>query len=307
MESELPTFQSIIEALLLATGASRATLQWVAPGKSLVPAAEAVAHGARQLCDEPPGGEAAEAAALLQLEHARKVVVQDDLRRDDSPAARTLAERHGVRARMLAPLVLAGRLTGFISVHHVPAPRPWAAQDIAALLNAQAAALALLEARAGQASAMAREDLRDAAIQAVLDGLRQELRVGRCTLRQNIGAAQAFPVTHESRAAGVRALRGDFTIDQRVQPVVLKLAAERVQVVQDDTRNASADPAFHTMLQHYGDMRAQRVTPLFHGDRVAGAVSVHSLGELRSWTPEETALARSASRLLGLLIGATLA
>jgi GAF domain-containing protein len=77
--------------------------------------------------------------------------------------------------------------------------------------------------------------------------------------------------------------------------------------VQDDTRKASTDPAFHTMLQHYGDMRAQMVTPLFHEDRVAGAVSVHSLGELRSWTPEETALARSASRLLGLLIGATLA
>jgi GAF domain-containing protein len=61
------------------------------------------------------------------------------------------------------------------------------------------------------------------------------------------------------------------------------------------------------MLKHYGDMRAQIVTPLFHEDSLAAVLSIHSLGQLRSWTPEETALARSADRLLGLMVGATLA
>ena len=61
------------------------------------------------------------------------------------------------------------------------------------------------------------------------------------------------------------------------------------------------------MLKHYGDMRSQIVTPLFREDSLAAVLSVHSLGELRTWTGEETGLARSAARLLGLLVGATLA
>jgi GAF domain-containing protein len=61
------------------------------------------------------------------------------------------------------------------------------------------------------------------------------------------------------------------------------------------------------MLEHYGDLRSQIVTPLFREDTVAGAISVHCLKELRAWTREEKELARSASRLIGLLIGATLA
>jgi GAF domain-containing protein len=61
------------------------------------------------------------------------------------------------------------------------------------------------------------------------------------------------------------------------------------------------------MLKHYGDLRAQIVTPLFREDSLAAVISVHFLKELRTWTREETALARSASRLIGLVIGATLA
>lgn len=44
---------------------------------------------------------------------------------------------------------------------------------------------------------------------------------------------------------------------------------------------------------------ASRILPAF--------LTIHSLGQLRSRTPEETALARSAARLLRLLIGPTLA
>ena len=99
----------------------------------------------------------------------------------------------------------------------------------------------------------------------------------------------------------------DRTIIQSGQPVIEKMLAERTQVVQNDTRNASTEPLFHVMLKHYGDMRAQIVTPLFREDTLAAVLSVHSLKELRSWSGEETALARSAARLLGLLVGATLA
>jgi GAF domain-containing protein len=303
----MPTFQSIAEDLLLATGASRATLQLAQAGGGLAFAGEAVTHGARQIRNDPAQGAPLEAAAFAQLEREKKIVAQDDLARADPPAPPALIERYGARARLLAPLELGGRLAGMITLHHLPGPRPWRAQDLEAVRQAQAAALALLEERAGRKLGASTEDLRDAAIQAILDGLRKGLRVQRCTLRQNVSGAFAFPVTHESRADGVAGLRGDLTIVQTGQPVIVKMLTERVQVVQNDTRSASTEPVFHSMLQHYGDLRSQMVTPLFREDAMAAAISVHSLQELRAWTPEETALARSASRLLGLLIGATLA
>jgi GAF domain-containing protein len=303
----MASFQSIVEDLLVATGASRAMLQLAGSGGKRTAAAEAVTHGARQIRNDVSDGESLEASAFQQLEREKKIVVQDDLAQADPPVARTLMDRYGARAQVLAPLIHGDRLAGVISLHHVLGPRQWEAHDIEAVRKAQAAALSVLEERERRELTTSLEDLRDAAIQALLDGLRQGLRVQRCTLRQNVSAAYAFPVTHESRAEGVWSLRGDFTIIQTVQPVIVKMLTERVQVVQNDTRTASADPVFHTMLKHYGDMRAQIVTPLFREDSMAGAVSIHSLKELRTWTPEETALARSASRLIGLLIGGTLA
>jgi len=303
----MASFQSIVENLLLETGASRAMLQLAAPGGGLPSVAEAVTHGARQIRNDGSDGELFEAPAFQQLERENKIVVQDDLERADPPVARALIDRYGARAQVLAPLVHGDRLTGIISVHHALGPRRWEAHDIEAVRKAQAAALAALEERARRVLTTTSEDLRDAALQAILDRLRQGLRVQRCTLRQNVNAAYAFPVTHESRGEGVWSLRGDFTIIQSGQPVIEKLLAERAQVVQNDTRNASTDPLFHVMLKHYGDMRAQIVTPLFREDSLAAVLSVHSLKELRTWTPEDTGLARSAARLLGLLIGATLA
>jgi GAF domain-containing protein len=206
-----------------------------------------------------------------------------------------------------APLAGPGGLAGFFVVHHVQGPRRWEGKDLDALRRAQEAAAALQKEIAGRTLASTKEDLRDAALQAILDRLRTGLRVHRCTLRQNVNAAYAFPVTHESRAEGVWSLRGDFTIIQSGQPVIEKLLRDRAQVVQNDTRNASTEPLFHVMLKHYGDMRAQIVTPLFREDTLAAVLSIHSLKELRDWTPEETAFGRSAARMLGLLIGATLA
>jgi GAF domain-containing protein len=150
------------------------------------------------------------------------------------------------------------------------------------------------------------EDLRDTALTAILDELREGLQVQRCTLRQDVNTAYAFPVTHESRGEGVWSLHGDFTIIQSGQPVIEKMLAERTQVVQDDSHSASDEPLFHVMLKHYGDLRSQIVTPLFRNDALAAVLSVHSLKELRTWSAQEKDLARSAARLLGLLIGATL-
>jgi GAF domain-containing protein len=303
----MSNLQRIVEDLLLATGASRASLQLAAPEGRWTFPAEAVTHGARQIRNDEAPGDIPGPVVIQHLEREQQILAQDDTARADPPPARPLIDRYGARAQILAPLVRGGRLAGLLSVHHVPGPRHWERNDIDAVRTAQAAALAALDARDGMALATTKEDLRDAAIQAILDGVRRGLRVQRCTLRQNISAAFAFPVTHESRGDGVWSLRGDFTIVQSGQPVIEKMLAERSQVVQSDTRNASSDPMFHVMLKHYGDMRAQIVTPLFREDSMAAVLSVHSLKELRAWTSDETALARSAARLLGLLVGATLA
>ena len=303
----MASFQSIVEDLLLDTGASRAMLQIADSGGGLPVVAEAVTHGARQLRNDGSEPALLDASALKQLEGQNEILVQDDLERGDAPNGRSLIDRYGARAQVLAPLFRGDRLAGVVSVQQTSGPRPWEPQDVDAVRKAQAASLSVLAERERRALATTPEDLRDAAIQAILDRLRHSLRVQRCTLRQNVNAAYAFPVTHESRADGVWSLRGDFTIIQSGQPVIEKMLAERAQVVQNDTRNASAEPLFHVMLKHYGDMRAQIVTPLFREDSLAAVLSVHSLKELRSWTPEETGLARSAARWLGLLVGATLA
>ena len=303
----MAAFQSIVEDLLLATGTSRALLLLAAPGGNWSFAAEAVTHGSRQVRNDEAAGDIIGPLVLQRLEGDQAIIVQDDLTRAEPAAVPALVERYGARAQIVAPLVRNGRLAGLIGVHQAVGPRHWEQHDVDRVRQAQAAALAALEARDAAPLTTSKEDLRDAAIQAILDRLRDRLRLQRCTLRQNVKAAYAFPVTHESRGTGVWSLRGDFTIIQSGQPVIEKMLAERVQVVQNDTRNASAEPLFHVMLKHYGDMRAQIVTPLFREDSLAAVLSVHSLKELRSWTPDETALARSAARYLGLLVGATLA
>ena len=303
----MSSFQAITEALLFGAAASRATLQLAAPAGGFAYAAEAVTQGMLQIRHDSTGGELPGVAARQKLEQDSEIIRQDDLERAEPAAPRALIDRYGARAQILAPVVHGGRLAAILAVHHAAGPRQWEADAIEAIRRAQAAVLAALVEREQRALDAAPEDLRDAALQAILDTLRSGLRVQRCTLRQDVSAAYAFPVTHESRADSVRSLRGDFTIIQSGQPVIERLLRDRAQVVQDDSRGASADPLFHYMLEHYGDMRAQIVTPLFREDNVAAVLSVHNLREMRKWTVEETGLARSAARMLGLLVGATLA
>ncbi len=132
------------------------------------------------------------------------------------------------------------------------------------------------------------------AIGAVLEELRVALRAERVTLRQDVPGDYAFPVTVEALGAEVGSLRDERTVDLRTQPVVAQLQRGE-QVVQDDTRSAFEDPAFHRMLETYGGLAAQVVTPLFADDRLEAIISVHVLGEPRAWTDEDAAACRQAA------------
>jgi GAF domain-containing protein len=132
-------------------------------------------------------------------------------------------------------------------------------------------------------------------IASVLQELRAALRADRVTLRRNVPGDYAFPVTDEALAPGVGSLRDERTVDLRTQPVVALLLRGE-QVVQDDTRAAFDDPAFHRMLNTYGGLAAQIVTPIFVDGDLAAIVSVHVLGTPRAWSDEHRAACRLAAR-----------
>jgi GAF domain-containing protein len=125
-------------------------------------------------------------------------------------------------------------------------------------------------------------------IEPILEELLAGTGASRVTLRQDVPGDYAFPVTHEALAPGVPSLREERTVDLRAQPVVLELRQGR-QVVQDDCRHAFDDPAYQRMLETYGGLAAQIVTPVFRGGRLAAIVSLHQLGSPRRWTTEEVA------------------
>lgn len=138
-------------------------------------------------------------------------------------------------------------------------------------------------------------------IQPILHGLLAETGASRVTLRQDVPGDYAFPVTHEALAPGVASLRAERTVDLRTQPVVLELRQGR-QVVQDDCRSTFDDPAFQRMLDTYGGLSAQIVTPVFLDGRLAAIVSLHQLGSPRAWAERETGLCSEAAVRIGGLL-----
>jgi GAF domain-containing protein len=138
-------------------------------------------------------------------------------------------------------------------------------------------------------------------IDSILEGLLRELGASRVTLRQDLPGGYAFPVTHEARVPRAPSLLDERTVDLRRQPVVRELRKGR-QVVQPDSRTAFDDPAFQRMLETYGGLAAQIVTPVFVDGRLAAIVSLHELGAPRAWTDADAnACSRAAARIGELL------
>jgi GAF domain-containing protein len=138
-------------------------------------------------------------------------------------------------------------------------------------------------------------------IDAVLEDLLAATDASRVTLRQDLPGDYDFGVTNEALAPGVSSLRDERSVDLRTQPVVLELKKGR-QVVQDDCRTAFSDPAFHRMLEAYGGLAAQIVTPVFHDRQLVAIVSLHQLGSPRHWTAQDVATASRAAERVGELL-----
>ena len=139
------------------------------------------------------------------------------------------------------------------------------------------------------------------ALEDVLTELLEATRASRVTLRRDIPGAPPFPVVAEALAPGVGSLREERSVHLPTQPVVREVQAGR-QVVQDDSAAAYDEPAFQRMLEAYGGLAAQIVTPVMHDGTLQAIVSVHQLGTPRHWTDEEIAAAtHAADRLRELL------
>jgi len=135
----------------------------------------------------------------------------------------------------------------------------------------------------------------------VLRDLLETTRASRVTLRRDLPGESAFPVVAEALAPGVGSLREERSVHLPSQPVVLEMLRGR-QVVQDDAAAAYDDPAFQRMLDVYGWLAAQIVTPVVRDGTLDAIVSVHQLGAPRRWTDDEIAAAtRAAERVSELL------
>jgi GAF domain-containing protein len=121
------------------------------------------------------------------------------------------------------------------------------------------------------------------------------------TLRRDLPGDYAFPVTDEALTPGVASLREERTVDLRTQPVVLELQRGG-QVVQDDSRSAHDEPAYQRMLETYGGLAAQIVTPVVVDGRLLGIVSLHQLGSPRRWARDEIEACRDAAARIGRLL-----
>jgi GAF domain-containing protein len=137
-------------------------------------------------------------------------------------------------------------------------------------------------------------------IDAILEHLLSTTGASRVTLRQDV-PGDVFPVTHEALADGTPPITGVATPDMPRQPVVLEILQGR-QVVQDDCLAASSEPHFRTMLELYGGLRAQIVTPVLREGRVAAIVSLHQLGRARRWSEDEIEAAGDAAERVGELL-----
>ena len=137
-------------------------------------------------------------------------------------------------------------------------------------------------------------------IDAILNELLAATGAGRVTVRQDV-QGDVFPVTHEALSDGTPSIRAVATPNMVNQPVVLEVQQGR-QVVQDDCLAASEESHFREMLELYGGLRAQIVTPVLDDGRVTAIVSLHQLGRARHWTEAEIAAASEAARRVGELL-----
>jgi maleate isomerase len=120
-----------LDSLRVGTGAHRATLRLDVPGMNFPCVAESCAPGVRAISDDNSLDQAG-AATAQWITRTRRVLVQPDLSAADPAPPQALLDAYGVRAQMLAPVMVAGERVGWISLHST-APRDWTPEQVMAI------------------------------------------------------------------------------------------------------------------------------------------------------------------------------
>jgi GAF domain-containing protein len=131
-------------------------------------------------------------------------------------------------------------------------------------------------------------------LQEVVDELLRATGASRVTLREEQSHA-FFPIAREALAQGVMSIKDVQARNMEQQPVVLEIVKGH-QVVQNDCLSAFDDVDFQEMLDLYGGMRAQIVTPVMVDGALKGIISVHQLGSPREWTDNDIETCHGAAR-----------
>jgi len=144
--SPVVRLDTILDELLRVAAASRATirLDWSPWGAHVD---DVVAEARRPEVESLVGKTSIrqrDAETVKWLEQKRTILVQEDCAAGFPAPPQALLDVYGVRAQMLAPLVVDDALVGWISVHDIRSVRKWTQRDVAALESAAGAVLNVL-------------------------------------------------------------------------------------------------------------------------------------------------------------------
>jgi len=139
------TLVTVLEELLTTTGASRVTLRRDLAGPSAFPVVEeALADGVGSLRDERSVHLPTQ-PVVRELRRGRQVVQHDCVTAFDEPAFQAMLETYGgLRAQIVIPIEVEGRLEAILSLHQLGQPRRWTAGEIGAATTAAERIRALL-------------------------------------------------------------------------------------------------------------------------------------------------------------------
>lgn len=129
----MSTLAAVLEELLATTRASRVTLRRDVDGPTPFPVVEeALAPGVGSLRDERTVHLPTQ-PVVREIQRGNQVV-QDDCASayDDAAFQAMLATYGGLRAQIVTPIQVDGRLEAIVSLHQLGAPRHWTDDEIAA-------------------------------------------------------------------------------------------------------------------------------------------------------------------------------
>jgi GAF domain-containing protein len=129
--------QAILDGLLAETGASRVTLRQDVAGDTFPVTHEALAPGVASISGVETPNMAGQ-PVVLEVTAGRQVV-QDDcepLYPSDGPFHEMRALYGGLRAQIVTPVLVDGKVAAIVSVHQLGRPRAWSDGEAAACRRA---------------------------------------------------------------------------------------------------------------------------------------------------------------------------